>query len=91
MFFVVRASALSIFCQSAGLTGSGRPKIHPEVPDCDMIVRTSGEERISGFQLWRAAYAELLFLDQLRRALENSVVGVRFFKKRTLLPQLQPY
>lgn len=35
---------------------------HPEVPACDMIVRTSGEERISGFMLWRAAYAEFLFL-----------------------------
>lgn len=37
---------------------------HPEIPPCDMIVRTSGEERISGFMLWRAAYAELLFLDK---------------------------
>lgn len=36
---------------------------HPEVPACDMIVRTSGEQRISGFQLWRAAYAEFLFLE----------------------------
>ena len=35
---------------------------HPEVPDLDMVVRTSGEERISGFMLWRAAYAEFLFL-----------------------------
>ena len=35
---------------------------HPEVPNIDMVVRTSGEERISGFMLWRAAYAELLFL-----------------------------
>lgn len=35
---------------------------HPEVPDLDMIVRTSGEERISGFMLWRAAYAELYFM-----------------------------
>ena len=34
----------------------------PEVPDVDMVVRTSGEERISGFMLWRAAYAEFLFL-----------------------------
>ena len=34
---------------------------HPEVPDVDLIVRTSGEERISGFMLWRAAYAEFLF------------------------------
>lgn len=35
---------------------------HPEVPDLDMVVRTSGEERISGFMLWRSAYAEFLFL-----------------------------
>lgn len=34
----------------------------PEVPELDLVVRTSGEERISGFMLWRAAYAELLFL-----------------------------
>ena len=37
---------------------------HPEVPACDLVVRTSGEERISGFQLWRAAYAEFLFLEK---------------------------
>lgn len=37
---------------------------HPEVPDLDLVVRTSGEERISGFQLWRAAYTELLFIDK---------------------------
>lgn len=35
---------------------------HPEVPDLDMVVRTSGEKRISGFMLWRAAYAEFLFM-----------------------------
>ncbi len=43
---------------------------HPEVPDCDLIVRTSGEQRISGFQLWRAAYAEFLFLDKYFPAIE---------------------
>ncbi len=37
---------------------------HPEVPELDLIVRTSGEERISGFQLWRAAYSEFLFIDK---------------------------
>lgn len=37
---------------------------HPEVPDVDMIVRTSGEERISGFMLWRSAYAEMYFIDK---------------------------
>lgn len=37
---------------------------HPEIPDVDMVVRTSGEERISGFMLWRASYAEFLFLEK---------------------------
>lgn len=36
----------------------------PEVPSCDMVVRTSGEHRLSNFMLWRAAYSELLFLDK---------------------------
>ncbi len=36
----------------------------PEVPSCDLIVRTSGEQRLSNFQLWRANYAELLFIDE---------------------------
>ncbi|MBQ3436363.1 undecaprenyl diphosphate synthase family protein, partial [Candidatus Saccharibacteria bacterium] len=35
---------------------------HPEIPDIDMVVRTSGEERISGFMLWRASYAEFMFV-----------------------------
>ena len=36
----------------------------PEVPPCDIIVRTSGEQRLSNFMLWRAAYSELLFLEK---------------------------
>jgi len=36
----------------------------PEVPDVDMVVRTSGEERISNFMLWRVAYAELYFMNK---------------------------
>ncbi len=44
---------------------------HPEVPSCDMIVRTSGEQRLSGFQLWRAAYSEFLFLDKYFPAIEE--------------------
>lgn len=36
----------------------------PEMPDPDLIVRTSGEQRISNFLLWGSAYAELLFLDK---------------------------
>jgi undecaprenyl diphosphate synthase len=33
----------------------------PEIPDVDLLIRTSGEERISGFMLWRVAYAEMYF------------------------------
>ncbi len=36
-----------------------------DIPDPDLIVRTSGEKRISNFLLWQAAYAELVFLDVL--------------------------
>lgn len=43
---------------------------HPEIPDLDMVVRTSGEERISGFMLWRAAYAELMFMKKYFPELE---------------------
>jgi len=32
-------------------------------PDPDIIIRTSGEERLSGFLLWQAAYSELYFVD----------------------------
>lgn len=45
---------------------------HPEVPACDMIIRTSGEERISGFLLWRAAYSEFLFLKKYFPDIEKS-------------------
>jgi undecaprenyl diphosphate synthase len=31
------------------------------MPDPDLIIRTSGEQRISNFLLWQAAYAELIF------------------------------
>lgn len=36
----------------------------PEVPPIDLIVRTSGEQRLSNFMLWRSAYSELLFVDK---------------------------
>jgi undecaprenyl diphosphate synthase len=36
-----------------------------DIPDPDLIVRTSGEKRISNFLLWQAAYAEFVFLDTL--------------------------
>jgi undecaprenyl diphosphate synthase len=37
----------------------------PEIPDVDLFVRSSGEQRLSNFLLWQSAYAELVFLDTL--------------------------
>ena len=38
---------------------------HPDVPDPDLLVRTSGELRISNFLLWQISYSELYFTDVL--------------------------
>jgi len=43
---------------AASLTTAG-------IPDPDLIIRTSGEKRLSNFLLWQSAYSELLFLDVL--------------------------
>ena len=45
-------------CSPASLATAG-------MPDPDLIIRTSGEQRLSNFLLWQAAYAELVFLDVL--------------------------
>ena len=37
----------------------------PELPEIDLLVRTSGEHRISNFLLWGGAYAEFVFTDTL--------------------------
>lgn len=37
---------------------------YPDLPPVDLIVRTSGEQRLSNFMLWRAAYSELIFRDE---------------------------
>jgi undecaprenyl diphosphate synthase len=36
-----------------------------EIPDPDLVIRTSGEKRISNFLLWQSAYAEYVFMDKL--------------------------
>jgi len=51
----------------------------PDVPDPDLIIRTSGEQRLSNFLMWQAAYSELVFLpiywpDFDRRALEDAIL-----------------
>ncbi len=43
----------------------------PDVPACDLIVRTSGEQRLSNFMLWRSAYSELLFVDKAWPSMTN--------------------
>jgi undecaprenyl diphosphate synthase len=45
-------------------TIAGELQTH-DLPDLDLLIRTSGEVRLSNFLLWQAAYAELLFLDTL--------------------------
>ncbi len=43
----------------------GRRMYQPEMPDVDLFVRSSGEQRTSNFLLWQSAYAEMVFLDTL--------------------------
>ena len=38
---------------------------HPEIPEVDMFLRPSGEQRTSNFLLWQSAYAEMVYLDTL--------------------------
>ncbi|MGA4508544.1 isoprenyl transferase [Propionibacteriaceae bacterium G1746] len=43
----------------------GRHLYNPDVPDVDLFLRSSGEQRTSNFLLWQSAYAEMIFLDRL--------------------------
>ena len=43
----------------------GRELLTVDMPDPDLVIRTSGEKRISNFLLWQSAYAELVFMDRL--------------------------
>lgn len=58
-----------------------------DLPPLDLLIRTSGERRISNFLLWQAAYAELVFLDVLwpdfdRSALEGAIAEYRRRERR---------
>lgn len=48
----------------------------PGLEDPDVIVRTSGEQRLSGFQLWESAYSELVFLEKYWPDFEESDVDM---------------
>ncbi len=54
----LEASAITSELLEAGLETAG-------LPAPDLVIRTSGEQRLSNFLLWQAAYAELLFVDTL--------------------------
>jgi undecaprenyl diphosphate synthase len=63
----------------------------PELPDPDLVIRTSGEQRISNFLLWQSAYAELVFdetlwpdfgAERLRAALDEYARRARRFGAR---------
>ncbi|MBP1325295.1 undecaprenyl diphosphate synthase [Leucobacter exalbidus] len=67
---VVRAIASEV--ESGRLTAQGitertiqRHLYVPELPDVDLFLRSSGEQRTSNFMLWQSAYAEMVFLDTL--------------------------
>jgi undecaprenyl diphosphate synthase len=42
----------------------GRYLDEPDLPDVDLFLRSSGEQRISNFMLWQSAYAEMVFMDE---------------------------
>lgn len=48
---------------------------YPDVPPIDLLIRTSGEQRLSNFMLWRAAYAELAFTDTYWPDFTNEELG----------------
>jgi len=59
----------------------------PELPDPDLLIRTSGELRISNFLLWQLAYSELVFLDVLwpdfgSRELEDALAAYALRRRR---------
>jgi undecaprenyl diphosphate synthase len=63
----------------------------PEMPDPDLVIRTSGERRVSNFLLWQSAYAEYVFTetlwpdfgpDELRAAIEQYASRRRRFGGR---------
>ncbi|MGN1211733.1 MAG: polyprenyl diphosphate synthase [Candidatus Cryptobacteroides sp.] len=43
----------------------GKYLVTAGIPDPDLIIRTSGEQRLSNYMLWQSAYSELLFVDTL--------------------------
>lgn len=63
--FAKDAQAGAVSLDEADESVFARYIYNADIPDVDLLIRTSGEQRISNFMLWRAAYAELVFADKL--------------------------
>ena len=66
----MRAIAAEVAAGALKPSGIGERTIQrhlyqPDLPDVDLFVRSSGEQRTSNFMPWQSAYAEMVFLDRL--------------------------
>ena len=61
----------------------------PELPDPDLLIRTSGELRISNFLLWQLAYSELVFLDRALAGFRAPRARARTGRLRAQTPPLR--
>lgn len=73
-------SAITVECMANALDTSG-------IPDPDLLIRTSGEMRLSNFLLWQTAYSEFVFLDCYwpdfdKAAFENAIHEFRSRERR---------
>ncbi len=88
---IVRAAAKAAQAGDITTDSIARHLDTADLPPLDLLIRTSGEVRLSNFLLWQAAYAEMLFVDtlwpdftpdHLREALDNFATRERRFGGR---------
>lgn len=82
-----RAEAGEIRADQIGIGDIDAALDTADLPPLDLMIRTSGEKRLSNFMLWQAAYAELYFTDMLwpdfdARALANALDAFRLRDRR---------
>ena len=61
----------------------------PGMPDPDLVIRTSGEQRLSNFLLWQIAYSELVFSDDALARLRRGALRERARRVRRPAPALR--
>jgi undecaprenyl diphosphate synthase len=82
-----KAAAGEIAPDKIDETAFERELLTAGIPDPDLLIRTSGEQRISNFLLWQCAYAELVFVDTLwpdfsKEHLESAIAEFRKRERR---------